>query len=402
METTQFDYEVQEDLMITERAYIDEGASPEELASTDEVVLMAESTGEERYGVAISAGNLRSGPTVSYPEVHSFVAGARLTIITPGNTRTRVRMGSRTGWISNSRLERIEFHGRAISAGNLRSGPTASHSETHSFPNGAYARVVSVNGTRSFVRMGSRTGWMSNSRLAFIERPGRATSAGTLRNGPTASHAEIASFANGAAVRSLGINGRSFVRLGTRLGWMSTSRLALGSVIPTIPTINRINQALGRGADERQVTAITRIVIHHSANPTNGTHLNTAAFENTWRNLASMGAPNARGGYHEVVLSNGNMEINMQDRRRTWGAAGQNDHTWHICLTGQHANGINNISQTQLNSLANRIATAMRRFGWTSANVDRIVRHRDLPGQATACNDVNVANVRNAVRALLG
>jgi len=166
--------------------------------------------------------------------------------------------------------------------------------------------------------------------------------------------------------------------------------------------INRIEQALGRGADERQLSAITRIVIHHSGNPTNGTHLNTAAFENTWRNLASMGAPNARGGYHEVVLFNGNVEINMQDRRRTWGAASQNDHTWHICLTGQHSGGINNITQTQLNNLASRIAAAMQRFGWTAANVDRIVRHRDLPGQNTACNDVNVTNVRNAVRTLLG
>jgi LysM repeat protein len=166
--------------------------------------------------------------------------------------------------------------------------------------------------------------------------------------------------------------------------------------------INRINQALGRGADERQLSEITRIVIHHSANPTNGTHLNTAVFENTWRNSPGMGAPNARGGYHEVVLFNGNVEINMQDRRRTWGASNQNSHTWHICLTGQHSGGINNITQTQLNSLASRIATAMRRFGWTAANVDRIVRHKDLPGQSTACNDVNVTNVRNAVRTLLG
>lgn len=165
--------------------------------------------------------------------------------------------------------------------------------------------------------------------------------------------------------------------------------------------INRINIALGRGADERQISAITRIVIHHSGNPTNGTHLNTALFENTWRYSSAMGAPNARGGYHEVVLFNGNVEINMQDRRRTWGAAGQNDHTWHICLTGQHAYGINNITQTQLNSLAVRIAAAMRRFGWTAANVDRIIRHRDLPGQSTACTEVNVTNVRNAVRSLL-
>jgi len=167
-------------------------------------------------------------------------------------------------------------------------------------------------------------------------------------------------------------------------------------------TINRINQALGRGTDDRQLNAITRIVIHHSASNPNGNHLNTAAFENGWRTNSNMGFPNdVRGGYHEVVLFNANVEINMQDRRRTWGAVGQNGHTWHICLTGQHAYGINNITQTQLNSLARRIASAMERFGWAAANVDRIIRHRDLPEQRTACTDVNITNVRNTVRNLL-
>jgi len=165
--------------------------------------------------------------------------------------------------------------------------------------------------------------------------------------------------------------------------------------------INRMNQALGQGADERPLSAITRIVIHHSANPTNGNHLNTAGFENTWRSSAAMGAPNARGGYHEVVLFNGNVEINMQDQRRVWGARNQNDHTWHICLTGWNSGRTNNINQKQMNSLAKRIAEAMGRFGWRAEHVDRIVRHRDLPGQSTACNDVDLAKVRQAVRALL-
>ena len=160
--------------------------------------------------------------------------------------------------------------------------------------------------------------------------------------------------------------------------------------------INRINQALGRGADERQLRDITHIVIHHSATPRNHT---TANFENWWRSpSARMGTP-PRGGYHEVVLANGDVEINMQDRRRTWGAANQNNHTWHICVVGQHSNGINTIDQRQLDVLAQRIAEAMRRIGITDVN--RVVRHRDLPNQNTSCNDINITNVRNVVSRIL-
>ena len=166
--------------------------------------------------------------------------------------------------------------------------------------------------------------------------------------------------------------------------------------------INRIGIALGSGSNDRALSAITQIVIHHSANPTNGMHLNTAVFEGGWRGNTGMGFPSDnRGGYHEVVLFNGNVEVNMQDLRRTWGATGQNGHTWHIAVTGQHAYGINNISNAQLSSLAVRIAAAMRRFGWNANHVNRIVRHRDLPGQNTGCNDINVGLLREQVRAIL-
>lgn len=165
--------------------------------------------------------------------------------------------------------------------------------------------------------------------------------------------------------------------------------------------INRIDKALGRGADERSLNAITAIGVHHSGNPTNGNHLNSASFENHWRGNSAMGFPgDNRGGYHNVVLFNGDVEVNMQDRRRVWGAAGQNSHTWHICCTGQHLGNTSNITQTQLNSLAIRIFEAMKRFGWTADDVNRIFRHKDLPSQSTSCNDIDIAKLRNNVRAM--
>ena len=71
--------------------------------------------------------------------------------------------------------------------------------------------------------------------------------------------------------------------------------------------IDRTGEALGRNiARTRSVNDIRRIAIHHSAT-TSGT---TAIFENWWRTQASMGAPNAVGGYHEVILLNGDLELN--------------------------------------------------------------------------------------------
>lgn len=162
---------------------------------------------------------------------------------------------------------------------------------------------------------------------------------------------------------------------------------------------NRINKALGRGANERQTSAIDTIVIHHSANTTDLQNITTSNFENWWRTQASMGAPNARGGYHEVILQNGNVEINMQDERRSWGVASQNDRTWHICCVGQHVGNNSNITQAQLTSLAQRIAQKFRDFGWNANHINKIVRHKDL--MATSCTDIDVVTLRNQVRNIL-
>jgi len=169
---------------------------------------------------------------------------------------------------------------------------------------------------------------------------------------------------------------------------------------------NRINNALGRGANDRELGDITQIVVHHTATLVHNNQ-NTATFENSWSRNTDMGFPDdVRGGYHEVILLNGNVEINMQDRRRTWGAALQNTPSWHIAMVGQNNThqllGINNIHQQQLDRLAERIALAFGRFGWNRNHLNRIVRHRDLPGHSNnGCNNVNLTDLRNAVRNLL-
>jgi len=180
------------------------------------------------HGQAESNGSLRSGPSASSPVIHSFRAGIRVMVLSINGSRSFVRIGSRTGWMANSRLALIERHGQTESSGSLRSSSSSSSPVTHSFRSGARVIVFSETGNRSFVRIGSRTGWMANSRLALIDRHGRAESNGTLRSGPSASSPVIHSFTAGTRAMVFGANGnRSLVQMGNRIGWMANSRLAL-------------------------------------------------------------------------------------------------------------------------------------------------------------------------------
>jgi len=155
--------------------------------------------------------------------------------------------------------------------------------------------------------------------------------------------------------------------------------------------IDRTNQALGRTiARTRNVNDIRRIAIHHSAT-TSG---NTAAFENSWRNSPGMGAPNAVGGYHEVILLNGDIELNYLPTRISHGVGGQNHDTYHICVVG-------NFTQTQLGGvqlqvLLDRIRFNVNRF--PNVVFDRVLGHREFPNQATACPAINMSDIRNQVR----
>lgn len=156
--------------------------------------------------------------------------------------------------------------------------------------------------------------------------------------------------------------------------------------------IDRRNQALGGQRNDRTLNQVTHIVVHHTASARTAT---TRTFEQgVWRSNGW-----DRGGYHEVVLANGDVEINYNDRRIVWGARNQNTHTWHIALVGQHGAGVNNITAVQLRSLERRISEACRRLAIT--NMNRLVVHNALPGQATACTAVNMGHIRSGVGQLL-
>ena len=156
-------------------------------------------------------------------------------------------------------------------------------------------------------------------------------------------------------------------------------------------TIDRRNQALGRTiARTRNVNDIRRVAIHHSATASGS----TAAFENTWRNSPSMGAPNAVGGYHEIILLNGDMELNYNPTQIVHGVGGQNADTHHICVVGNFTQS--QLGGVQLQTLLDRIRFNVNRF--PNVTFDRVLGHREFPNQSTACPAVNMNNIRNQAR----
>jgi len=159
-------------------------------------------------------------------------------------------------------------------------------------------------------------------------------------------------------------------------------------------TIDRRSFALGHNhARIRNQNNIRRICIHHSVTPETHT---TANFENWWRNPASgMGNP-AVGGYHEVILFNGDMELNFNPTQIAHGVASQNDDSYHICVVGNFRINGAQPRAAQMTSLIERIRFNMSRF---NVPIERVLGHNEFPGNASnTCPGQNMNNLRDQLR----
>lgn len=146
--------------------------------------------------------------------------------------------------------------------------------------------------------------------------------------------------------------------------------------------VNLVGQTMtGSATTTRNQSAITRIVRHHSAT-TGG---DVFAFQNSWRNLGWH-----TGGYHEVILRDGTVQIAYNPTTITNGARNQNHNTYHICVVG---NGSFTAEQERV--FEERARFNMNRFG---LGVNAVVGHQELPGQATACPGIAMNTVRGRLR----
>lgn len=134
------------------------------------------------------------------------------------------------------------------------------------------------------------------------------------------------------------------------------------------------------GHSKRKVSQIKNIAVHYSATAT-GT---SKAFENFWKNSRGW----KTGGYHEVVLLDGSVELNYDPTTISNGVANHNTSTYHICYVGD-----GQPNQQQLDTLRKRVKRAKSAYKINNKNIKG---HREFSGASTACPALNVrTNVVN-------
>ena len=143
-------------------------------------------------------------------------------------------------------------------------------------------------------------------------------------------------------------------------------------------TIKDLRPITPRTNGTRKLTAIKNIARHHSA----GTTGSWATFWPYWNKSKGWGT----GGYHEIILRDGTVELCYDPEEITNGVRGQNSYIYNICLVG---NG--SFTPEQEKVFEERARHWMERFGLA---VKDVKGHNEFPGQATSCPGINMNTVR--------
>ena len=142
----------------------------------------------------------------------------------------------------------------------------------------------------------------------------------------------------------------------------------------------------------RNTNQIGRIGIHHSATDVGSQRI----FENHWRNVGWR-----NGGYHEIILLNGDVEICYAPTVVTNGVGDHNADSYHICVVGNFRISGNAPSARQMQALIERIRVNMNRF---SIPIERVLGHNEFPNtsrfnhRSNICPGQNMNNLRNQLR----
>ncbi len=127
------------------------------------------------------AVRLRSGPSTQYPIIASYKVGTPLTVLTTGDTWSKIRINGRTGYMMN---EFISVSGSDntvaggytayVVSGNgktvvLRSGPSKQYDALASYKVGQQATVLSYGSTWCKVRINGLDGYMMTEFLSTVK-----------------------------------------------------------------------------------------------------------------------------------------------------------------------------------------------------------------------------------------
>lgn len=128
----------------------------------------------------------------------------------------------------------------------------------------------------------------------------------------------------------------------------------------------------------RKLSAIKNIARHYSATKKG----NWAAFWGHWNGTLGWGT----GGYHEIILPDGTVELCYDPEEITNGVGGQNSYIYNICLVSDGT-----FTAAQEAAWEERAKYWMKRL---NLPVSAVKGHNEFPGQTTACPGINMNTVR--------
>lgn len=148
--------------------------------------------------------------------------------------------------------------------------------------------------------------------------------------------------------------------------------------------IQDIRQKVAPSKTRRNLNQIKKIGRHHSATRS-GDYF--AFWNNRWKGLGW-----TKGGYHEIILRDGTVQLCYDPHFPTNGVGNHNTETYHICLVG---NG--SFTEEQEKAFEERCLVALEKFG---LSVEDVLGHNEFIGTATSCPGINMNKVRNRLKEL--
>ena len=146
--------------------------------------------------------------------------------------------------------------------------------------------------------------------------------------------------------------------------------------------VHDIRNKTNGGSSKRSLSRINKIARHHSATTT-GDYFNF--WNGRWKGLGWK-----TGGYHELILRDGSVQICYDADVVTNGIGGHNSSTYHICLVGDGS-----FTEAQETTFNERAKSAMKRFG---LSVEDVQGHNEFSGTSTACPGIDMNLVRDRLK----
>ncbi|MEK3975493.1 peptidoglycan recognition protein family protein [Psychrobacillus sp. FSL K6-1267] len=148
--------------------------------------------------------------------------------------------------------------------------------------------------------------------------------------------------------------------------------------------IQDIRQQVAPSKTKRNLNQIKKVARHHSAT-TSGDYF--SFWNNRWKGLGW-----TKGGYHEIILRDGTVQLCYDPYFPTNGIGNHNTETYHICVVG---NG--SFTEEQEKAFEERCLLALESFG---LSVEDVLGHNEFSGTATSCPGINMNDVRKRLKGL--